>query len=342
MSGVMAITMGDAAGIGPEIIAAYMAQNRPAGLFVIGDCGQMRRAERLRGLEETAYSITEAEIAQLSARPWQGVPVLEVGSLPADLPYGCISAKAGHLAHQAILRAIALAKTGQIDAMVTAPIHKEALKAAGILHPGHTEILAEETGTADFGMMLVEGDLRVILVSIHLSLRDALDKVTIQNLRRTFRLAESGAKALGIAAPRIAVAGLNPHAGEGGLFGREEIEIITPAIAAARAEEGMDISGPYPPDTVFMRARRGAFDVVVAQYHDQGLIPVKLNGIEKGVNITIGLPIIRTSVDHGTAFDVAGKGIADCASLAEAVDVARRMVLFRQDHAQKKARKAGF
>ena len=174
-------------------------------------------------------------------------------------------------------------------------------------------------------MMLIEGPLRVILVSIHVSLREALDKVTPEALARTFRLAAEGCHALGIPKPRIAVAGLNPHAGEGGLFGREEIEIIAPAIEKARAQ-GLDVSGPFPPDTIFMRARRGEFDIVVAQYHDQGLIPIKLNGIEKGVNITVGLPIIRTSVDHGTAFDIAGKGIADPSSLAEAVLVARQMV----------------
>lgn len=335
MSGVIAMTMGDAAGIGPEIIARYVSKAGSHGLIVIGDCVQMRRAQAMLGLAETAFPISEAEIESLAGDDTQGLPVLQVGALPADLPYGRISTEAGHVAYQAILRAITLAKAGQIDAIVTAPIHKEALKAAGIAHPGHTEILAEETGTADFGMMLVEGNLRVVLVSIHLSLRKALDQVTISNLRRTFRLAQAGVEALGIAHPRIAVAGLNPHAGEGGLFGQEEITVIAPAIAAARAEEGMEISGPFPPDTVFMRAKRGEFDVVVAQYHDQGLIPIKLNGIEKGVNITLGLPIIRTSVDHGTAFDLAGRGVADCSSLAEAVEVARRMITQRQSKTRK-------
>jgi 4-hydroxythreonine-4-phosphate dehydrogenase len=183
---------------------------------------------------------------------------------------------------------------------------------------------------SEFAMMLADDRLRVILVSIHVSLSEAIRRITVENELKTFRLAQQACRALGISAPRIAVAGLNPHAGEGGLFGREEIEIIAPAIAKARAE-GLDVRGPFPPDTVFMAARRGAFDMVVAQYHDQGLIPVKLMGIEKGVNVTIGLPIIRTSVDHGTAFDIAGKGLADASSLGEAIRVARQMVAARAE-----------
>lgn len=338
MSLPIAITMGDAAGIGPEIIAKYLETHPAEGLFVIGDPRRMREAlatigsKRIivpwKGGEALKADVKIAGIAAEST-PDSTLPVLAVGTLPPDLPYGRIDAQAGALAHAAIVRAIDLAMVGDIAALVTAPIHKEALKAAGIPFPGHTEILADRTGTKDFGMMLIEGPLRVILVSIHVSLREALDKVTPETLARTFRLAEEGCRALGIEKPRIAVSGLNPHAGEGGLFGREEIEIIEPAIKEARAG-GLDISGPFPPDTIFMRARRGEFDIVVAQYHDQGLIPVKLNGIEKGVNITVGLPIIRTSVDHGTAFDIAGKGIADPSSLAEAVLVARQMVAARK------------
>ena len=258
------------------------------------------------------------------------MPVLGVGQLPADLPYGIVDAQAGALAHRAIVTAIRLAQERRIGGLVTAPIHKEALHAAGVPFPGHTEILAHETGTPDVAMMLADEALRVILVSIHVSLRDALARVTVENECRTIRFAAEACRALGILAPRIAVAGLNPHAGEGGLFGQEEIAVIAPAVAAMRAE-GLDVSGPFPPDTVFMQARRGKFDIVVAQYHDQGLIPVKLNGIEKGVNVTIGLPIIRTSVDHGTAFDIAGRGIADAASLGEAIRVARQMIAARPD-----------
>lgn len=325
MPAPIAITMGDAAGIGPEIITKYAASSDAGDLVVIGDAGTMARAAAAFGGRREILAWAPNRSLNEMPRSREILPVVAVGSLPADLSPGQVDSRAGHLAYQAIIHAIDLARADVVSAIVTAPIHKEALAAAGVPFPGHTEILADRTGTRDFGMMLIEGPLRVILVSIHVSLAEALRRVTRESLARTIRLANQGCQALGIPRPRIAVAGLNPHAGEGGLFGREEIEVIAPAIEAARAE-GFDVSGPYPPDTVFMRARRGAFDIVVAQYHDQGLIPIKLNGIEKGVNITVGLPIIRTSVDHGTAFDIAGKGIADPASLAEAVIVARAMV----------------
>ncbi|MCA0401936.1 MAG: 4-hydroxythreonine-4-phosphate dehydrogenase PdxA [Proteobacteria bacterium] len=318
----LAITMGDGAGIGPEIIARYFGGSARDDLFVIGDPDRIAAHSGPHRIMPLAGEESLKDLPRIAREGM--IPVLSAGKLPPTLPYGAIDARAGKLAYDSIIRAIDLALAGRIAGLVTAPIHKEALKAAGITFPGHTEILAARTGTQDFGMMLVEGPLRVILVSIHLSLREALDKVTGEALARTFRLAQEGCRALGIAQPRIAVAGLNPHAGEGGLFGREEIETIGPAIAKARTQ-GFEVSGPYPPDTVFMRARRGEFDIVVAQYHDQGLIPIKLNGIEKGVNITVGLPIIRTSVDHGTAFDIAGKGFADPSSLAEAVEVAHAM-----------------
>jgi 4-hydroxythreonine-4-phosphate dehydrogenase len=315
----IAITMGDAAGIGPEIIARHFTDHAVENAFVVGDAGQIARAARLIGSE-----IPVNAMATVPAALPPGIPVLSVGSLPRDLAYGQVDARAGKLAYDALIAAIALAKAGEISAIVTAPLHKEALRAAGVPFPGHTEILAHETGIDDFGMMLIEGPLRVILVSIHVSLFEAIRRVSGESVSRSIRLAGAGCRALGIERPRIAVAGLNPHAGEGGLFGTEDDAIIAPAIRAMQAE-GFDVSGPYPPDTVFMQARRGKFDIVVAQYHDQGLIPIKLNGIEKGVNITVGLPIIRTSVDHGTAFDIAGQGIADPSSLAEAIAVARRM-----------------
>jgi 4-hydroxythreonine-4-phosphate dehydrogenase len=213
---------------------------------------------------------------------------------------------------------------GDIAALVTAPLHKEALAAAGVPFPGHTELLQAEAGGMPVRMMLANDELRTVLVSIHVSLRDAIAAVTLDNVLDTIRIAhESLGKALG-RPPRLAVAGLNPHAGEAGLFGREEIETIGPAIAVARAE-GLEASGPFAPDTVFMRARKGEFDAVIAMYHDQGLIPVKYLGVEKGVNVTLGLPLVRTSPDHGTAFDIAGTGAADEASLVEAIKVARRL-----------------
>lgn len=324
---LLAVTMGDAAGIGPEIIARHIEAQGVAGLVVVGEAGCMARALLALGSKRPILALApEAALEMAAKNDANGpIPVISVGELPADLPFGRIDARAGKLAYDAICTAIDLAKAGKVGALVTAPVHKEALHAAGVSFPGHTEILAARTGTENFGMMLATDKLRVVLVSIHLSLRAALDKVTQESVLRTIRLADLGCRALGIKAPRVAVAGLNPHAGEGGLFGREEIEIIAPAVAAARAE-GFEASGPYAPDTVFMRAQTGAFDVVVAQYHDQGLIPIKLGGIEQGVNITLGLPIIRTSVDHGTAFDIAGKGLASAASLTQAIDVARRMI----------------
>lgn len=321
----LAVTMGDAAGIGPEIIARYIVAEKPPDIIVVGDVTQMKRAIRLIGGDIQVIAAGRPEPG-----PSGTITVLPVGTLPADIAYGCVDARAGQLAYAAILEAIRLAKSGAVAGIVTAPIHKEALHAAGVPFPGHTEILAHETGTHDFGMMLADDKLRVILVSIHVSLAEALRRVTREAELRTIRLADQACRALGIARPRIAVAGLNPHAGEGGLFGREEIEIIAPAIADGCAE-GLDVQGPFPPDTIFMQARRGAYDIVVAQYHDQGLIAVKLNGIEKGVNVTVGLPIVRTSVDHGTAFDIAGKGIADAASLKEAIRVARQMVAARRN-----------
>lgn len=208
---------------------------------------------------------------------------------------------------------------------MTAPINKAALHAAGLTYPGHTEMLAALGGAGPVAMMLANDEIRTVLVTIHCSLRDAIARADHTAQISAIRLAHAGCRALGIARPRVAVAGLNLHAGEDGLFGREEIEIIAPAIATARAE-GIDASGPWPGDTVFMQARRGRFDVVVAQYHDQGLIPVKYLGVERGVNITLGLPFVRTSPDHGTAFDIAGRGIADAASLSAAITYARRLV----------------
>jgi 4-hydroxythreonine-4-phosphate dehydrogenase len=220
--------------------------------------------------------------------------------------------------------AVGLIQAGRARALVTAPIHKEALHAAGSPYPGHTEMLQALAGGVPVRMMLANEELRTVLVTIHCSLREAIDRVTRQSVLETLRITGAALRRMGLAAPRIAVAGLNPHAGEGGLFGDEEIRHIAPAIAEARAE-GWDASGPFAPDTIFMRARRGEFDVVVAMVHDHGLIPVKYLGVEEGVNVTLGLPFVRTSPDHGTAFDIAGQGRADPASLAAALAMARRL-----------------
>ncbi|MFF5209121.1 4-hydroxythreonine-4-phosphate dehydrogenase PdxA [Streptosporangium sp. NPDC000396] len=313
----VAVSMGDPTGIGPEIALKLIADpRRDAPVVVIGDAGRLRQAAATIGLG-TLPITTIPSIDSATATP--GVlEVLSETELPVDLEWGHVDSRAGRAAFQYVAKGIELARAGQISALVTAPINKEALRLAGLPYPGHTEILAELTGTGEYAMMLVNDELRVALVTLHESLSSALTRITVDAEHTTIRLAHDALRRAGIPRPRIAVAGLNPHAGENGLMGREELDIIAPAVQAARAE-GIDVSGPWPPDTVFMRTRAGEFDLVVAQYHDQGLIPIKYLGLEHGVNVTIGLPFVRTSVDHGTAFDIAGKGIADHSSLLAAL-----------------------
>ncbi|MDE1179247.1 4-hydroxythreonine-4-phosphate dehydrogenase PdxA [Paraburkholderia sp.] len=330
---LIAVTMGDAAGIGPEIVvktfadAAFM---RAHPSFVIGDAGVLRRQADALALPLAIRTIDT--IAAIEPPTSSGAPdganilhVLDVSRLPADLPVGAVSALAGQAAFDAIRIAIDLAMRGEIGGLCTAPINKAALAAARVRYPGHTEMLADLSGTHDYAMMLMNPTLRTILVTVHCAMRAALARLTVDSELRTIRLAHRAMRELGIERPRVAVAGLNPHAGEGGLFGREELDVIAPAIRLAQ-HEGIDASGPWPGDTVFMHARRGRFDIVVAQYHDQGLIPVKLAGVEDGVNVTVGLPFVRTSPDHGTAFDIAGQGIADPASLRTALATAHRLI----------------
>jgi len=243
---------------------------------------------------------------------------------PADCPVGVESAEGGRAAVEAVLRGADLALAGEIDAVVTAPLNKAAMHLAGFHYPGHTELLAERTGAGKITMLLTGPNLRVVHVSMHVGLQEAIARVTAERVADTIQLAADACRALGIAAPRIAVAGLNPHASEGGLFGDQEAREILPGIAAARAR-GHQVSDPQPPDTVFLRATQGEFDIVVAMYHDQGHIPMKLLAFDSGVNVSIGLPIIRTSVDHGTAFDIAGRGIAREESMLAAIAVAVQM-----------------
>ena len=316
------ITMGDAAGIGPEIVVQACAQGLRAPHVVYGDAGALRRAAAALGARLDVVEITSPAQASLRAGL---IEVIGRGpALPADLPPGQLSAQAGRGAYDYVCAAIDDAQAGAIRAIVTAPLNKHSMHLAGIDYPGHTEILAERSGTTDFAMMLANDELRVLLVTIHVALADVIARITPQAELSALRLADRACRQMGIARPRVAVAGLNPHAGEGGKFGREEIEVIEPAIAQARAE-GINASGPWPGDSIFMRARGGEFDIVVAQYHDQGLIPVKYLGLDHGVNVTVGLPFVRTSVDHGTAFDIAGKGVADHASLVAAFDLALAM-----------------
>lgn len=316
------ITMGDAAGIGPEIVVKACAQGLNAPCVVYGDAGALRRAASALGAR---LEITEIAHAGLASGDASHIEVIACGpALPPDLPFGQVNAAAGRAAYDYVCAAIDDAQAGRIRAIVTAPLNKQSMHEAGIDYPGHTEILAERSGTDDFAMMLANDELRVLLVTIHVALADVMARITPEAELTAMRQADRACRQMGIAHPRVAVAGLNPHAGEGGKFGREDIDIIGPAIRRAR-DEGIDASGPWPGDTVFMRARRGEFDIVVAQYHDQGLIPVKYLGVDHGVNVTIGLPFVRTSVDHGTAFDIAGKGLADQASLIAAFDLALAM-----------------
>ncbi|MDZ7865857.1 4-hydroxythreonine-4-phosphate dehydrogenase PdxA [Acidovorax sp.] len=341
MSTAIAITQGDPAGIGPEIIAKAFrdAPDDLRGCFVVGDVATLRRAAQCierPGMPSLPVALIEAPEQALQV-PVRCVPVLPLPGLPGPQPWGHIGAEAGRAAAECVVWAARGALRGDVAALVTAPLHKEALSAAGVDYPGHTELLQAEAArhrgvplaAMPVRMMLASDELRTVLVSIHMSLRDAIDAVTPANLAQTLQITHAALlRTLG-RAPRIGVAGLNPHAGEGGLFGREEVDTIAPAIATARAQ-GMDVHGPFAPDTVFMRARHvpghpGEFDVVVAMYHDQGLIPVKYLGVDKGVNVTLGLPLVRTSPDHGTAFDIAGQGIADASSLVEAVRMARQL-----------------
>lgn len=337
----LAITQGDPAGIGPEIIAKAFrdAPEQMRGAFVVGELGTLRRAAacvRRPGIPDLPVAVLQSAQEAWDMPP-RCLPVLPLAGLPAAIPIGRVSAEGGRAAADCVVWAAQAALRGDIAGLVTAPLHKESLHAAGVDFPGHTELLQAQAAAhagvplsdMPVRMMLASDELCTVLVSIHMALRDAIAAVTPDNLLQTLRIAHSALfKSLG-RVPCIGVAGLNPHAGEGGLFGREEIEVIAPAIARARSE-GIDATGPWAPDTVFMRARHtparpGEFDAVVAMYHDQGLIPVKYLGVDKGVNVTLGLPLVRTSPDHGTAFDIAGTGQADPASLIEAVRWARRL-----------------
>ena len=347
----VAVTMGDPAGIGPEIIVKAFrdAPELTRHCFVVGDLATLRRASAVVCGDHPPMPMALIEHPRDAlAVPPRCIPVLQIPLLQNQkqtmpVPWGLVNGLAGEMAAQCVVWAAKAALKGEVAAMVTAPLHKEALFAAGEPHnqyPGHTEMLqaqaaaflGQSTAEVPVRMMLANDELRVVLVSIHMSLLDAIEAVTFDGVLQTLRITHAALASVLGRAPRIGVAGLNPHAGEGGLFGREELEIIAPAIAAARAE-GIDAQGPFAPDTVFMRARAkdvdgkkwGEFDVVVAMYHDQGLIPVKYLGVEKGVNVTLGLPLVRTSPDHGTAFDIAGTGVADASSLVEAIRVAQAM-----------------
>ena len=339
---VIGITMGDPASIGPEI--TLKALNNPsiyeqAKPLVVGDLGMMYKARETVGLKNLKFH----KISQVSEALFEygTIDVLDMGLVDSEkLELGKVSKEAGEAAFQYVVKVIELANKGKVDATVTNAFNKEAINLAGHHYSGHTEVYAEYTGTKSYTMMLALGDLRVVHVSTHVSLREACDRVKKDRVLEVIRIANDACKQLGIKNPKVGVAGPNPHSGEGGLFGREEIEEIIPAIEAANAE-GILAEGPVPPDTVFSKARGGWYDIVVAMYHDQGHIPLKVVGFVydrdaqvweavEGVNITLGLPIIRVSVDHGTAFDQAGTGQANELSLMNSIDYAIRLAKNRK------------
>jgi 4-hydroxythreonine-4-phosphate dehydrogenase len=316
---IVAITMGDAAGVGPEVVVKALAEDelyRACRPLVVGDASRLRKAIGVTGL---ALEVRAVDAPEDGAYQVGAIDCIDLGLIPDDLPFGQLSPIAGDSAYKFIKVATELAVAGRVQAICTAPLNKEALHAGGHKFPGHTELLAALTGTPEVSMMLAAPKLRVIHVTTHIGLVDAVERIEPGLVSRTIRRGDATLRKSGIARPRIAVCGINPHAGENGLFGHgEEEKKVTPAIEECRAD-GIDVYGPLPADTVFFRAVRGDFDLVVAMYHDQGHGPVKVLGLDAGVNITIGLPVIRTSVDHGTAFDIAGTGKADQASMLEAL-----------------------
>ncbi len=337
----LVLTQGDPAGIGPETVAKAF-RDEPELMrdsFVVGNLTTLRRAAAcVRSPGEPELPVAKiTQVTEVREIPLRCMPVLEPPGLPGPLPFGIVSAEAGRAAADCVRWAAQRCLSGELCAMVTAPLNKESLHAAGVDFPGHTELLQFEAAThagvalaqMPVRMMLASDELCVVLVSIHMALRAAIDAVTVASVAQTLQITHQALRQSLGREPHIAVAGLNPHAGENGMFGVEELAIITPAISLAQSS-GINATGPWSPDTVFMRARNcagrpGGVDAVVAMYHDQGLIPLKYLGVDKGVNITLGLPLVRTSPDHGTAFDIAGTGRADASSLIAAVRWARRI-----------------
>ncbi len=323
MRPILAITMGDVNGIGPEILAKALADDavwetcRPC---VIGSAGVLEKAREFAPGCPPPQALTElVEIPPVRAR----VPVLDAGYPAPKVHPGSLDAQAGRCAVEWVKCAVRLAMSGRVDAVVTCPINKEGIHRAGFAYAGHTELIAEMTSSPDYRMCLFAGRLRIVHITSHMALRAAIDGVKSDRIAASIRIGCEGLRKLGIGNPKIAVAGLNPHAGEAGAFGVEELNEIIPAIEQCRSQ-GIDCSGPYPADTIFRRAWQGEFDLVIAMYHDQGHSPAKLVAMDEGVNVTLGIPIIRTSVDHGTAYDIAWKGVAREDSLRAAIDLAAR------------------
>ncbi|MEW6599893.1 MAG: 4-hydroxythreonine-4-phosphate dehydrogenase PdxA [Nitrospirota bacterium] len=321
----IAITMGDPGGVGPEIIvkALYCAEIREyCNPLVIGSADVLYEAVKLTGLPLKIRPIPGLSASQPEIGTIEVLDIRSRSSFKKNVP----SKSAGRAFVKYIKRAVDLAMTKEIDAIVTAPISKESLKMAGYPWPGHTELLAELTDSDGYAMMFVSEKLKVILCTIHIPLKDVPKTINKKLVYETILLAETGARMLGLDRPRIAVAGLNPHAGESGIMGTEDIKSITPTVGKARSA-GLSVSGPYPPDVVFHKAYNGEFDIVVSMYHDQGLVPFKMIAFDTGVNVTVGLPLVRTSPDHGTAFDIAWENMADPSSMLEAIKLASKLKL---------------
>jgi 4-hydroxythreonine-4-phosphate dehydrogenase len=321
----IAITMGDPGGIGPEVIvkALYHREVRNCcSPVVVGNETVIKKALELTKLPLEVKAVSGLSVSAPSGRI---VEVLDIGSRSPFRKIGP-SSNAGTTAVSCVRKAVELALKSEVKAVVTAPVSKESLKMAGYKWPGHTELLAELTRTKDFAMMFVSDKFKIILCTIHIPLKDVPKKISEKLVLKTIMLAKKGAGLLGIRNPSVAVAGLNPHAGESGIMGQEEIKSVVPAIKRAR-RRGIRVSGPYPPDVVFHRAYCGEFDMIVCMYHDQGLIPFKMIAFDTGVNVTVGLPIIRTSPDHGTGFDIAWKNRANPASMIEAIKLAAKLEL---------------
>ncbi len=319
----LAITMGDPGGIGPEVVLKALSSPEIRKLcvpIVIGDASVVEEALALLKVPLKLRIIKSSKEAGTARHSIDLIHQATKKKFRKKRP----TAEGGGACADYIIKAIGLALNKRVDGIVTAPISKEGLKMAGFRWPGHTEMLSELTKTKDYAMMLVGGSLRVILVTIHTALKDVPDLITKQKILKTIRLAKKACDMLGIKKPKIAVAGLNPHAGEAGIFGDEEMRLIIPAMKKALVE-GIHASGPYPPDTIFHKAYREEVDIVVCMYHDQGLIPLKMIAFDKGVNVTLGLPFVRTSPDHGTAYDIAWKGIADPSSMIEAIKLAAKL-----------------
>jgi 4-hydroxythreonine-4-phosphate dehydrogenase len=327
---LLAITMGDPAGTGPEIVTMSLAEpeiRKACRPVVVGDAATMKEALAITRMPGEVRSIKDVSEASFDPRL---IEVVDLGNVDVgSLERGRVSAMAGQASYDYIKRATDLALAGTVDAIVTSAINKEALNKAGHRFQGHTQLLKRLCGNPDVAMMLVAGKLRVAHISTHVSLREAIERVRSERVVKVLELANEGIRKMGIETPRLAVAGLNPHGSEGGLFGDEESKHIAPAIEEAR-RRGLDVSGPHPGDTVFFRTLQGHFDGAVAMYHDQGHVAAKMLGIWLGVNVTLGLPIIRTSVEHGTSFDLAGQGTADPRSLNGALKLASEMATSRR------------